>query len=95
LEILVVSIGGVAAAPGRILDEHTDEHVRKVAALWLVQDGPECDAEAFQQEVAQLRAAFTRSRVESLQRFDEILDEHFGPHRDAQAPTGSDKQRAL
>jgi hypothetical protein len=65
------------------LDDIADEHVRKVASDWLVQDGDVCDAEAFQQEVAQAREVFRRGHAEALQRFDEILDEEFGPERHA------------
>lgn len=60
---------------GAWLDAHYDEQVRTVAACWLVDDGAECDAAAFQSELAQLRAAFTRSRADCLAAVTRALDE--------------------
>jgi hypothetical protein len=57
------------------LDDIADDHVRAVASRWLVDDGAACDAAAFQNEVAQLRAAFTEKRVAILAKVAAIIVE--------------------
>ena len=68
----------------RLIDEHTDEQVRKIASDWLTQDGATCDAAAFQQDLAELRASFARFRHQHTDpALDAALDELFGPERPA------------
>jgi len=57
------------------LDSHYADQVRLVASRWLVDDGATCDQVEFQSEIAELRAAFERNRLDCLSSLMGAVDE--------------------